>query len=166
MVALRKLTEQADTGLAAIGQACRCMTDIQSKSPDTGAEVGGFGLAAPGQQAEGRDDNESQHNKGPERKRAKAIPQPSARQARCGLATACAVAATVRFGCGQAILRCILRWVIGMKNLSILLLALLGWLPALADESIGLEFPVEDAKAAVASRNYEFAALEMAAGLE
>jgi hypothetical protein len=53
-----------------------------------------------------------------------------------------------------------------MKNLSILLLALLGWLPALADESIGLEFPVEDAKAAVASRNYEFAALEMAAGLE
>lgn len=53
-----------------------------------------------------------------------------------------------------------------MKNLSILLLALLGWLPALADESIGLEFPVEDAKAAVASRNYEFAALEMATGLE
>ncbi len=53
-----------------------------------------------------------------------------------------------------------------MKKLSIVLVALLGWLPALADETIGLEFPVEDAKAAVASRNYEFVALEMADGLE
>lgn len=53
-----------------------------------------------------------------------------------------------------------------MKPCSILL-AILLWLPvAVADESIGLAFPVDDAKAAVASRTYEFAALEMADGLE
>lgn len=55
-----------------------------------------------------------------------------------------------------------------MKKL-IILLAGLAWVSSLcADESVGLnlQYPIEDAKAAVAARNYEFAAIQMSDSLD
>lgn len=53
-----------------------------------------------------------------------------------------------------------------MTRLAALTLSLLMLAPVAADESIGLEFPVEDARAAVAEGRYEFAAIELEEGLE
>lgn len=44
--------------------------------------------------------------------------------------------------------------------------ALFCTLPLFADESIGLEFPVEDAHAALRQSNYEFVGIEYADGIE
>lgn len=47
-----------------------------------------------------------------------------------------------------------------------LIIGLLCFLPLQADESIGLEFPVEDAHAALRQSHYEFVAIEYADGIE
>src|SRR5690606_41362539 len=85
MVALRKLTKQAETGLAAIGQSGRRMADIQGKSTDTGTEIGGFGTADGWQQDQGRNKNKSQHRQRAGKKAGQGYP-PQGEMARAGWA--------------------------------------------------------------------------------
>lgn len=53
-----------------------------------------------------------------------------------------------------------------MKRIVAALLIAFFYLSSSADESIGLEFPVEDAKTALHQSNFEFAAIEYADGLD
>lgn len=53
-----------------------------------------------------------------------------------------------------------------MKLLMILLPVLWAWLPLQADESVGLQFPVEEAREAVAAGRYEFAGIQLADRME